>query len=477
MDLKSFIEHNSHLCDFMAIRYLEENWNTYQYRNGKPLTPSIATCKGVMIEAHVGGHSAYSATNRINPEGLEIALNSAIASAKLLKNNAHTQFDIRQVRPFSQGKYQASKTHLDEASLASINSFLRNCNEALKSQKEEIVNCHSGFLQVKYTHHYLSSLGTHIEQDFEKIGLQISATAQRASNVQTRSLNGGMANCHQRSLNLFNEDFLLEECKKISSEALELLDAEECPSETMDLVLKPDQMMLQIHESVGHPLELDRILGDERNFAGSSFVGLSDIGTLDYGSKLMNITFDPSVEHELAGYAFDDTGCAATKEYIIKNGKLLRALGGLESQVRAQKEGVANARAASWNRAPIDRMANLNLEAGPSSFDEIISSIHRGVLMSANKSWSIDDFRNKFQFSCEYAKLIENGRITKTLRNPNYRGQTLPFWHNLKMVGNAKTLETFGTFYCGKGEPSQTISVGHRSPLCLFSNIEVFGGH
>lgn len=477
MELKSFIEHNSHQCDFLAIRFIEENWNSYQYRNGKPLTPSTTSCQGVMLEVHIGGHTAYAATNRLTPEGLNIAFHNALASTKLLKHHTHTQFDISKVRPLARGKYQTPKTSFDSASLASINSFLRKSNEALKNQRDEIVNCHSAFLNIKYNHRYLTSLGTDIEQEFEKVGLQLSTTAQRGSNVQTRSLNGGMAHCHQRTLNLDNEEFLLDECKKISYEALELLDAEECPSETLDLVLKPDQMMLQIHESVGHPLELDRILGDERNFAGSSFVNLNDIGELQYGSKLMNITFDPTVEQELAGYAFDDTGHAATREYIIKNGKLLRALGGLESQFRSQKGGVANARSASWNRAPIDRMANLNLEAGPSSFDEIIASVHRGVLMWANKSWSIDDFRDKFQFSCEYAKLIENGKITKTLRNPNYRGQTLPFWHNLKMVGDAKSLETFGTFYCGKGEPSQVISVGHRSPVCLFSNIEVFGGH
>jgi predicted Zn-dependent protease len=398
-------------------------------------------------------------------------------TAKTLKNYALTSFDSQKIRPTSKGIYKTKKTKFDSTSMATINSFLKKSNDHLKNNNDEIINCNSSFLHVNLKQSYHSSLGTEIEQSFDKLGLQFSANAQRGSNIQGRSLNGGMADCRQIDLNFINEALLLEKCTQISFEALELLDAEDCPTELIDLILMPDQMMLQIHESIGHPLELDRILGDERNFAGSSFINLKNIGNLQYGSELLNITFDPNVEDELSSYAFDDNGCKATKEYLIKNGKLLRTLGGLESQFRTQKTGVANARSASWNRAPIDRMANLNLEAGTSSFNDIISSTEKGILMFANKSWSIDDFRDKFQFSCEYAKLIQDGKITKTLKNPNYRGQTLSFWHNLKMVGNQDTLETFGTFYCGKGEPSQVISVGHRSPVCLFSNIQVFGGH
>jgi len=197
---------------------------------------------------------------------------------------------------------------------------------------------------------------------------------------------------------------------------------------------------------------------------------------LQYGSKLMNVTFDPSVEHELASYAFDDGGLKAERQFIIKDGLLVRGLGGRESQIRSNTPGVANFRASSWNRAPIDRMANLNLEAGESSFNDIISNIEYGVYMETNRSWSIDDYRNKFQFGSEYGTLIENGKLTKTVKNPNYRGVTTPFWNNLKKVGDASTFGIHGTPNCGKGEPNQVIRVGHASPVCQFENIEVFGG-
>ena len=133
-------------------------------------------------------------------------------------------------------------------------------------------------------------------------------------------------------------------------------------------------------------------------------------------------------------------------------------------------------RASSWARAPIDRMANINLEPGHTSLTEMIQSVERGVLLETNRSWSIDDYRNKFQFGCEYGRMIENGKITHTVRNPNYRGITLPFWHALKAVGQSETFEVCGVPFCGKGEPNQTIRVGHASPPCLFSDIEVFGG-
>jgi predicted Zn-dependent protease len=269
---------------------------------------------------------------------------------------------------------------------------------------------------------------------------------------------------------------LWERVQKISEQAIELLSAEPCPTETTSVILMPDQMMLQIHESIGHPLEIDRILGDERNYAGWSFVKLEDFGRLQYGSKWMNITFDPTNRTQFASYAYDDIGNQAKKEFLIKDGLLLRGLGSLESQARSKISGVANQRASLWNRAPIDRMANLNLEPGLSTLDEMITSLDRGVLMETNRSWSIDDFRNKFQFGCEYAKLIEKGKITKTLRNPNYRGISSAFWNNLKMVGNRASLETFGTPFCGKGEPNQIIRVGHASPPCLFEKVEVFGG-
>jgi predicted Zn-dependent protease len=233
---------------------------------------------------------------------------------------------------------------------------------------------------------------------------------------------------------------------------------------------------LQIHESIGHPLELDRILGDERNYAGTSFVTTDMFGRYQYGSSALDVTYDPTLSDELASFDYDDDGTRAEKTWLIRAGVLQRPLGGHISQLRAGLPGTANSRACSWNRAPIDRMANLNIEPGSSTLREMIGSVERGVLMRSNVSWSIDDSRNKFQFGCEWGELIEKGQIKSVVKNPNYRGKSAEFWRSLKTVGNRDTFEVHGTLFCGKGEPNQVIHVGHAAPACLFTDVEVFGG-
>jgi len=233
---------------------------------------------------------------------------------------------------------------------------------------------------------------------------------------------------------------------------------------------------LQIHESIGHPLELDRILGDERNYAGTSFVSQDMFGSYRYGSDLLNVSFDPGRTEQLASYAYDDEGTPAQREYIIRNGILERPLGGASSQARAGIQGVANARQADWFRPPIDRMANLNVEPGDKSVEDMISSVENGVYMDTNRSWSIDDSRNKFQFGCELGRVIKNGELKGLVRNPNYRGISATFWRNLVAVGNENSFQVQGVTNCGKGEPNQAIYVGHASPACQFSDVDVFGG-
>ncbi len=322
---------------------------------------------------------------------------------------------------------------------------------------------------------YLTTGGGRVRQRLRSIVPMLSATANQGIETQTRTL-GGRGYGRQGGLEVLDHTGFRTAAPRIAAEALELLAAPNCPSGIMDLLLAPDQMILQIHESVGHPLELDRILGDERNYAGTSFVTPEMFGSYRYGSDLLHITFDPTRAEQLASYGFDDEGQPAQREYLIQHGILQRALGGLTSQVRADLPGVASARACSWNRPPIDRMANLNLEPGESSFEDMVAAVERGVCMQTNCSWSIDDSRNKFQFGCEWGQLIENGQLTSVVKKPNYRGISATFWRHLAMVGNRDTFVVMGTPHCGKGEPNQVIRVGHASPACLFAEVDVFGG-
>ena len=268
----------------------------------------------------------------------------------------------------------------------------------------------------------------------------------------------------------------VDSADRTTEEAFALLAAPPCPDGTMDLLMMPGQGVLQVHESIGHPLELDRILGDERNYAGGSFVTLDMLGQYRYGSELLNVTFDPGVAGEFASYRFDDLGSPAERRHLIEDGVLVRLLGGATSQARAGVDGVANARATAWNRPPIDRMANINVEPGTSTVDELIGGVERGVLMDTNRSWSIDHMRDKFQFGCEYGRLIVDGALGDLVRNPGYRGRSRTFWRSLDGVGDRASTGLHGTAYCGKGEPNQAIRVGHAVPACRFREVEVFGG-
>ncbi|MGB6294947.1 MAG: TldD/PmbA family protein [Rivularia sp. (in: cyanobacteria)] len=474
-ELKKAINNIDVSADWIGIRAVKETSSNRFFRDGLPQSNGKSSTLGAMVEVLVNGCLGYGATNSLDLDALQAAAVVAYKQALAASEWWIHPFQKTSERPYIVGEFiSPSVENLDGLSSQEINDLLVRVCKTLKVDDKIVQTTASATTTDKNTW-FVSSNGSEIYQNLLLFSTHFGATAQDGLIVQQRTNNGWSAHCYQGVLD-FKEESLWHRVQQIGEQAVELLTADECPNTRTNLVLAPDQMMLQIHESVGHPLEIDRILGDERNYAGGSFVKTDDFGSLGYGSPAMNITFDPTVKGEFASYGFDDTGAVATREYVIKEGVLQRGLGSLESQARSGVDGVACARACSWNRPPIDRMANLNLEPGEASFEEIIAGIQHGVYMESNRSWSIDDRRYKFQFGCEYAKLIEDGKLTKTLRNPNYRATTPEFWQSLIKVGNKSTWQMYGTAYCGKGEPNQAISVGHASPVCLFTNVEVFGG-
>ncbi|MFH7025690.1 MAG: TldD/PmbA family protein [Heteroscytonema crispum UTEX LB 1556] len=462
-------------ADWIGVRVVKETSQNRNVRDGLPQINGKSSTLGAMLEVLVNGCLGYAATNCLELASLQDAAEKAYKQALVASEWWIYPFRANE-RPKVVGQYTSPFLEpLENLSPGEINDVLVRVCKTLKVS-DKIVQTKAEAVTTDQETWFASSNGSEVYQKIMLLSTYYGAIAQDGAIVQQRSNNGWQAHSYQGGIELFKEANLWQRVQQIGEQAVELLTADQCPTTRTNLVLAPDQMMLQIHESVGHPLEIDRILGDERNYAGGSFVKTSDFGNLVYGSPLMNITFDPTVPGEFASYGFDDTGVVATREYLIQEGVLQRGLGSLESQARASVPGVACARASSWNRPAIDRMGNLNLEPGNASFDEIISDIEHGVYMESNRSWSIDDRRYKFQFGCEYAKLIENGKITKTLRNPNYRATTPEFWQSLTKVGDASSWEMYGTPYCGKGEPNQAIWVGHGSPVCVFANVEVFGG-
>ncbi len=473
MNLKQLLNTLNIEADYISLREVKTKTAGISVRNEVLEGVTSSVDHGLMVEVMVGGQLAYAATNSFEPSDIKRAALKAFESALNAKRYGLHSFS-ESVRPKLVGSYQSpAQKGIDHFNPGDLTDLLMTLSSSMKIHDH--VSTRSAYFSITETDtHLVATNGSDINQKIIRSSIGLSATATSDKGSQKRTF--GDSTSAQYGLERLDKNKLIENAVKVATEALQLLDADDCPSETMDLLLAPDQMFLQIHESIGHPLELDRILGDERNYAGWSFVRPSDFGTLQYGSKLMNVTFDPTVVGQNASYFADDIGAPATREFLIRDGILERGLGSLESQKRLNLPGVSSQRATSWNRAPIDRMGNVNLEPGTSTLDEMIASVERGVYMHTTRSWSIDDYRNKFQFGCEYASLIENGKLTKLLKNPNYRGITAPFWNQLKMVGDRSTFEVGGLTNCGKGEPNQVIFVGHASPACLFSNIEVFGG-
>lgn len=460
---------------FWSLFTLHEQHEELSFRKGIQEPIYTSTDLGSLITVFKNGAIGYASTQDLSQAGIKNAYEQALDWAERFSHFSLLK-EIKNPFTNNQGSYQSPKsTPVNQIPLDEKLELLRLADKALNAHKL-VIDTSSSLWSIDSISTYENSLGAEIHQEVRRVIPSLSVTANEYGVSQIRTLGGMRAYCQQGGYENIRNIDLVQKAQSLTKDAVDLVNAPNCPTGMMDALIDPDQMMLQIHESIGHPIELDRILGDERNYAGTSFVKLDMFGNYQYGSKLLNITFDPSIPEEFASYGFDEEGTKATREFLIKDGVLIRPLGGSIAQARSGMPGVATARSSSWNRPPIDRMANLNLEPGTSSFKDMLSSIERGIYLKSNSSWSIDDSRNKFQFGCEWGQMIENGRLTKVVRNPNYRGISASFWRNLKMVGDPSTFMVMGTPYCGKGEPNQCIRVGHASPVCLFNNIDVFGG-
>lgn len=461
-------------CDGWMLRLVEEEHEHLEVRQGVVEPSRLEMSLGAMVTLVKGSGIGYGATSDLSPAGLRAAAERAAEWADL-----HARLGLFDAGIVPRERTRADyRTAIEEPwtalSIAEKLDLLQAANRALAID-ERILDWSAWLSRRRVAQLVLTSDGGRVSQILDHVHPGLVAVANVGSQTQRRH-GGGADWPRQGGLERVTALDLSAEATRVAEEALALLDAPDCPTDTRDLILLPSQMVLQIHESIGHPLELDRILGDERNYAGTSFVTPGMFGRYRYGSELLNVTFDPSVPAELVSVAADDTGAPARREYLIRRGILERPLGGALSQARAGLPGVACTRASGWDRPPIDRMGNLNLEPGEGSLEDLIAQVERGVLMDTNRSWSIDDSRNKFQFGCELGRLIEDGELKGLVRNPGYRGISASFWRSLDGVGGPATLEIRGVTNCGKGEPNQAVYVGHAAPPCLFRGVAVFGG-
>ena len=318
---------------------------------------------------------------------------------------------------------------------------------------------------------FASSQGHKISQHLVEAGGDMAATAVGETETQRRSYPQSFGQFESGGYEVIRRFDLPGNAGRVAEEAVALLSADECPSGTTDVILESSQLALQIHESVGHATELDRILGWEAAFAGTSWLDLAQLGTLQFGSPLMNITADATLPGALATFGFDDEGTPAQSVDLVKEGVWVGVLSGRDSASIAGLPPGGMVRGDGYNRMPMVRMTNVGLLPGDSSLEEIIAETRDGIFMATNRSWSIDDRRLNFQFGCEMGWEIKDGRFGRMLRNPTYTGISPQFWASLDMLASEQVY--WGLPNCGKGQPMQIGHTGHPAGPGRFRDVRV----
>jgi TldD protein len=321
---------------------------------------------------------------------------------------------------------------------------------------------------------FASSEGSKIDQKIIYSGAGISATAMKShKEMGKRSYPNSSGQYETKGYELVSELKLEENAGKIGNEALALLKAKECPQGVKTIILDGAQVSLQIHESIGHPLELDRVFGAEKNFSGTSFATTDKLDKLKYGSEIVNVVTDPSYPGGLGTFGYDDEGGKAERSYLIKDGILVGYLTSRETASLINRKSNASMRAESWGDVPIIRMTNTILLPGKHSLEDMISEVDDGIYMETVSSWSIDDNRENFKMGCEIGWEIKNGKLGGMIKKPTYSGNTVDFWNSCDAIANEKYFKIWGTPNCGKGQPAQNIATGQGASPCRFGKVKV----
>ena len=463
-------------------RIVHERGRSLGTRNGRVAAASEGESLGLGVRVLAEGGWGFAATQELTQAGVErcaaLAVEIARASARVRREPVLLVAEPAAVAEWSW------PCAIDPFAVPVEENFelLRKIDAALTAV-EGVTLAETSMIFRRYEQWFYSTEGAAIHQTRTTTGAGFATHAFEGDTIQTRSYPNSFGGQHQtKGYELVGELRLLENAERVARECVALLKAPQCPEGRRDLVLDSSQMGLQIHESIGHPIELDRVLGYEANFAGTSFLTLDKLHTLRYGSELVNVVADARPEHGpgLGTFAFDDEGVAAQCVPIITKG---RFEGYLSSRDTAARIGRARSgghmRAEGWARVPIVRMSNVSILPGekPLSFEELIGSTDDGIYMETNRSWSIDDKRYNFQFGCEVGWEIKGGKRGRMVRNPSYSGITTEFWNSMDAICDRREWTLWGTPNCGKGQPEQSMGTGHGAAPARFRQVKVGGAY
>lgn len=462
-------------CD---VRVVNRTLQMLGVKDGRVQEMMQQESQGFGVRVIADGAWGFAACSRDDYADVDATVNRALQNARA---SALTKTrEVRLGQPEANKGVFRSTFKLDPFMVSmsdKINLLLKADSEMRRAKPKNVhLVTTSELVFVREEKTFASSEGALIHQEIVESGCEIQALAtNEAGEVQTRTWPWGR---HQqtRGFEFVLEQQLVENAPRLTQEAVELLRADACPAfDATTVILSGNQVALQVHESCGHPIELDRVLKQEASFAGTSFLTPEKLYHLQYGSEIVNLTADATTPGGLGTFGYDDEGVPAQRIEVVKDGRFVGYMTNRELATEMNL-GRSNGtmRAESWNHLPLIRMTNINLLPGAWKLDDLIADTDDGIYFDTNRSWSIDDKRLNFQFGCELAWEIKGGKKTRLLKNPIYTGVTPIFWRGCDAICDQAEWVVWGTPRCGKGQPAQTIRTGHGASPARFRNVKVF---
>jgi TldD protein len=461
--------------DYADIRFVSRRGQRVSVKNGavEGVTASSDTGFGVRVLRDGAWGFASSST-----PGLEEVLAVADRALGIAKASATVKGERAVLAPVDPVEDAWSSPYKEDPLEVKLEEKLGLLLEAEKLVRKggegKVMVAQAGTGARREEKSFASTEGAYIEQEIVECGAGLSAYAVGPGELQRRTYPNAdreLSGCY--GWEAVKRLDLLGSAERVGREAGQLLEAKPCPSGEKDVILDSTQMVLQIHESCGHPTELDRVFGTEAGYAGTSFLTPEKLGKFRYGSENVTLVADATVPHGLGTFKYDDEGVRAQRTVLVDRGLFTNYMTSRETAQRLGQTSNGTMRADGWNRPPLIRMTNINLEPGDWTLEEMIRDTKDGLLMEINKSWSIDDRRLNFQFGCEVAWEIKDGALGEMIKNPNYTGITPEFWGGCDAVADRKHWKLWGTPNCGKGEPSQIAHVGHGAAPTRFRKVKV----
>ncbi|MGZ3632012.1 MAG: TldD/PmbA family protein [Candidatus Limnocylindrales bacterium] len=465
--LDTAVQRGAAFADVRLVRRAEE---AIAVKSGRVEAVSLGESEGFGVRVLVDGAWGFAASNRLTAEEADRVAAEAVRIARASATALRERVRLDD-RPAARGSYRTPV--LEDPFALPIEEKVDDllAADAVMRAVPGIAFSEARYDALREWKTYAASDGSLVEQELTHVGAGIEANAVKGDELQRRSYpDSAQAAGYEwvRGLDLAGNG------ERLASQAVELLAAPQCPPMRTTVVLDPSQLYMQIHESCGHPCELDRVFRTEASYAGTSFLTTDKLGSFHYGSDLIDIVADATVPGGLGTFGWDDEGVAAQRVPLIEAGVLAGYLSSRETAPRIGRQSGGAMRADGWNRLPLIRMTNINLLPRPGmSLDDIVADTDDGLYLATNRSWSIDDRRLNFQFATEVGYEIKGGKLGRLFKNPTYTGITYEFWRSCDAVADERSYVLYGTPNCGKGEPGQVGHVGHGASGARFRDVQV----